>query len=324
MATEHARATGRAAPNRLRTAPIQPIRVPLALGAVRAGVERGAAVLDDGLRARAARRLPHLHERLLPSVTVPMPTGDAPLDGRACPGQAMYLDAIAAASPALAETVRTALSTGALALTLGGDHALAIGTLAAAAAAATRLAVIWIDAHGDLNTPETSPSGHVHGMSLAIALGRGPAVATRLFTGRSAIRPEDVSLLGIRDLDPSERSWLAEGTIHYATMATIDARGLDATVAGLIRRIAASGADAVHVSFDLDVLDPLLLPGTGTRAHGGFTFREAARLLRLLRESDLPICSLDWVELNPALDPSGASTSVAIELLAIALGEEPV
>lgn len=309
--------------NRLKAGPIQPVCFPLALGAVRAGVELGAAALDDALRARLIRRgFPDLLERLRPAITIPAPqAGDEPLDGRRRPGEAMYLDEIAASMPPLASAVADAIRDGALALALGGDHALSLGTLAGAAATAERLAVLWIDAHGDINTPETSPSGHVHGMPLAAALGRGPSVLTDLFAGTPPIRPEDTVMLGLRDLDPGERAWLAERTIHYATMAHIDDRGLDATIADAIDRLRASGADAVHVSFDLDVLDPLLLPGTGTRVYGGLTFREAARLLRMLRDSDLPIRSLDWVELNPALDPSGGSTAVAAELLAIALGE---
>ncbi|HET9017561.1 MAG TPA: arginase [Thermomicrobiaceae bacterium] len=310
--------------NRLVGAPIRPILVPLALGAMRAGVEQGAAALETALRARlAAHQRPELLARLRPAETVPCPAlaQDA---GRTAPGAALHVDEIAAASAALAGRVREAIDAGELAVTLGGDHAVAIGTVAGAAAAGGRLAVLWIDAHADLNAPATSPSGHVHGMPLAVALGRGAEQLTILCGTAPKLRPEDTYLLGVRDLDPAERDWLHAGRIHAATMADVDASGLEPALYGMLERMRRSGVDAVHVSFDLDVLDPLVLPGTGTRVWGGLTFREAARLLRLLRAADLPVRSLDWVELNPALDPSGASTEVAAALLAVALGEDPL
>jgi arginase len=195
--------------------------------------------------------------------------------------------------------------------------------VAGAALACHRLAVIWFDAHGDLNWPEVSPSGHVHGMPLGVSLGRGLSELTSIGV-RAELRAEDVYLIGVRSLDFAERAWIREGAIFCASMAEIDEVGLETVIERVMGRINGSAVDAVHVSFDVDALDPLVMPGTGTPSIGGLTFREAAHLLRRLRASDLPIHSLDWVELNPALDPTGNSTHAAVKLLSIALGEEQV
>ena len=302
---------------------IQPILVPMALGSLRRGVEQGPDELSRHLRSRwAARHDQDLLRRLRQDETVPV----APLpetDPERHPGQALHAHEIAQASLKLAERTRAAIDRGELALTLGGDHAVAIGSVAGAALACQRLAVIWIDAHGDMNWPEVSPSGRVHGMPLGASLGRGLQELTDIGLNPE-LRPEDVYLIGVRSLDFAERDWIREGKLTCITMSEIDDVGLDASVERIIQRIGRSGADAVHISFDVDVLDPLVMPGTGSLSVGGLTFREAAKLLRRLRGSRLPIHSLDWVELNPTLDPSGVSTETAVKLLSIALGEEIV
>lgn len=308
--------------NRLTRHSIQPIIVPMALGAVRSGVGLGAAALDRELRRRwRMKEFTEQLARLRPPDLIPIPPLSGPNEEHR-PGVAMYLEEIAAAAARQVEPTATAIDAGRLALTLGGDHAVSIGSVAGASAAAERLAVIWIDAHADLNWPEVSPSGHVHGMPLGASLGRGPSPFTGIGASSPKLRPSDTYLFGARDLDPSERDWIAEGEVHCTTMTMLDERGLEAAACRMIESIRQSEVDAVHLSFDLDVLDPSVLPGTGTPIWGGLSFREAAHLLRLLRESDLPIHSLDWVELNPMLDPSGASLTIATRLLAIALGEE--
>ncbi len=307
--------------NRLRLAPIRPIQVPLAHGAVRPGVAGGAAALDAALRSHCAeRRELHLLDRLMETEIIPVPPLDEPVQEYDA-GEALYAPLIAGISQEVAARVRESIRAGELALTLGGDHAIAIGSIAGAAAEADRLAVIWIDAHADLNWPDVSPSGHIHGMALAVALGRGPE---EFFAcpGQPWVQPQDTYLIGIRSVDAGERSWLAEGEISHFTIPAIDDAGLDAILDGIIERVRESEVDAVHVSFDVDVLDPLLLPGTGTPEWGGLGYREAARLLRRLRDADLPIRSLDWAELNPELDPTGRSTVIAAELLAVTLGED--
>jgi arginase len=308
--------------NRLSSAPVQPIQVPLSQGAVKPGVDAGAAALDAALRAYCAERGEStLLARLKESEIIPVPPLDEPVPYRRA-GEVLFAPLIAGIGQELAARVREAIGAGELALTLGGDHAIAIGTIAGATGEADRLAVIWIDAHADLNWPEVSPSGHVHGMALAVALGRG-LEAFSGSQGQPWVQPVDTYLIGIRSLDHGERSWLAKGQISHVTVPDIDEAGLDAILDPIIERIRESKADAVHVSFDVDVLDPLLLPGTGTPEWGGLGYREAARLLRRLRTADLPIRSLDWAELNPALDPTGRSVMIAAELLAVALGEDP-
>jgi arginase len=160
-------------------------------------------------------------------------------------------------------------------------------------------------------------------MPLGVSLGRGLPELTAIGLNPE-VRPDNTYLFGVRSLDPAERAWINEGTITCITTAEIDEVGLDTAISRIFERIAASGVDAVHLSFDVDVLDPLFMPGTGTMAPGGLTFREAAHLLRRIRSAPLPIHSLDWVELNPSLDPTGSSTQIATNLLAIALGEAAI
>jgi arginase len=309
--------------NWLTTARITPLCVPLALGSLHTGVDQGAATLDRELRARwQAREDLELLARLDPAADIPV----APLpqtDPVRHPGQALFAHEIAQASRALADQTHEAIEQGRLPLTLGGDHAVAIGSVAGAARACRRLAVIWVDAHGDLNWPEVSPSGRVHGMPLGVSLGRGLSELTAIGVNPE-VRPEDTYLFGIHSLDPAERAWINDGAITCITTAEIDEIGLNSAISHIFERIAASGVDAVHLSFDVDVLDPLVMPGTGTTVPGGLTMREAAHLLWRIRSAPLPIHSLDWVELNPTLDPSGSSTEIATKLLAIALGETAI
>ena len=309
--------------NRLTAAPVRPIEVPLWLGAERPGVELAPAALSAGLRRRwTERERPALLGRLASEVTIPIAT---PPDAasRLHRRSLVFLPEVATACRALASEVAAAIGGGALALSLGGDHALSIGSIAGAvrAAAPNRLGVLWIDTHPDLNTPESSPSGHLHGMALAAALGLGAPALAGLANPAPVVSPEDVCLLGVRDLDPGERRLIRERGIWALTMEEWTDAGLLPGLAGALAHLEARGVGAVHLSFDLDVLDPRLLPGTGTTVAGGLTYREASQVLRRLRAWDGPIRSLDWVELNPALDAGGWSTETAVALLATLLGE---
>lgn len=307
--------------NRLTTAPIRPLVVPLWLGAERPGVEAGAATLARQLVARWDRPdRAALTGRLREPVLIPAPV-PADVHVRLGQGWGTFREEIMATNAALANGVRHAIAAGELAVALGGDHALAIGSLAGAASSAERLGVLWIDTHPDLNTPETSFSGHLHGMPLSAALGAGPADLTAVYADAPAVHAEDVCLLGIRDIDPGEGRLIAERGIWTLTMEEWTDRGILPGLGDALAHLAARGVDAVHVSFDLDVLDPTVLAGTGTRYPGGLTMREASQLLRHLGAWDGPIRSLDWVELNPTLDPTGTSEDVATQLLATALGE---
>jgi arginase len=312
-------------PNRLAdpTAPVDIIRVPMALGADRDGVDRGAAELDHALRTRLSQRdYPEILRRLNDSIEITVAERGVAVRDAALHPNALHIEAIAAAARELSSAVSASVLAGHLPLVIGGDHALSIGSLAGAALS-RQLGVIWIDTHADINTPETSPSGHVHGMPLAAALGRGPRPLVDI-ARRSRFDLANLVYIGLRDVDRAERELLRCSPAGLYTMESIDELGIDGVVRRTVARLLDHGVERVHVSFDLDVLDPTIMPGTGTRAPGGLTYREAHRLFRLLRASDLPIVSVDVVELNPLLDPSGDSTQVAAGLTAALLGEEMV
>ncbi|GIW04843.1 MAG: arginase [Thermomicrobiales bacterium] len=310
-----------APPSRVLSAPIRLITVPLWLGAERPGVELGAQAIEAGLRARwqRAQRQELLH-RLHPTTPVEVNTPEDALQ-RLNRKQLEFLPEVAAACEQVAAAVATAVASGEVAVTLGGDHALAVGSLAGAARAARQVGVLWLDSHADLNTPATSPTGHIHGMPLAAATGHGPDALVHAGGPGPHVDPSDVCLLGTRDLDPGERMLIERYGIWMLTMEEWTDRGLLEGLELALTYLSARKVDAVHLSFDLDVLDPIVLPGTGTPVPGGLTYREASQILRRLREWDGPLISVDWVELNPSLDPSGRSTGVAVGLLATLLGE---
>ncbi|MGH3046740.1 MAG: arginase, partial [Gaiellaceae bacterium] len=200
---------------------------------------------------------------------------------------------------------------------LGGDHSVALGTLGGLAGAHGPGGVVWIDAHGDLNTPQTSPSGNVHGMPLAVALGRaGDGFASDVWP-LPALDPERVALIGIRSLDEGERALVHETGIGVYTMTELDRRGVEPVVREALARV--EGAAFVHVSLDMDVVDPDVAPGVGTPVRGGLSYREAHLAMELVAESGL-LGSLEIVEVNPILDRENATAQLAVELAASAFG----
>jgi arginase len=206
-----------------------------------------------------------------------------------------------------------------LPLVLGGDHSIALGTLGGLARAhGTTGGVLWIDAHGDLNTPESSPSGNVHGMPLAAALG----MAGALFQGDTwtlpAVTPDRVALVGVRSLDDGERSRIRELGVKIFTMSDVDRIGIERAIRESLSHIAGPGF--VHVSLDMDALDPEVAPGVGTPVRGGLSYREAHLALELVAESGLA-GSIEVVEVNPILDRENATAQLAVELVASALGK---
>lgn len=206
-------------------------------------------------------------------------------------------------------------------IVLGGDHSISIGSLGAIAADRS-VGVVWFDAHGDYNTPETSPSGNVHGMSLAAALGAG-SFADQSWSRATGVDPHQVSLVGTRDLDRGEAAALRESDIGVWTMSDIDAEGIGAVTERAIER-ASDGVDAVYVSLDLDFIDPLEAPGVGTPVHGGVTYREAhlamEQIGRLLYE-DNRLAGMDVMEVNPIRDRENQTAELATELVASAFGD---
>jgi arginase len=218
----------------------------------------------------------------------------------------------------IAARVAAATKRGALPLVLGGDHSVALGTLGGLASVHGAGGVLWIDAHADVNTPESSPTGNVHGMPLAAALGlAGPGFESDAWP-LPAVDPRKVALVGVRELDPGEGALLRDAGVRVFTMSEIDRIGLERAVRESLDRIA--GASFVHVSLDLDVLDPDVAPGVGTPVRGGLTYREAHLAMELVAESAL-VGSLEVVEVNPILDSENTTAQTAVELVASALGK---
>ena len=245
--------------------------------------------------------------------------GDAAPDG---PVEGRGLQAVAAWTRALARAVEAALDAGDLPLVAGGDHSLSLGSVEGAmrhcARAGRPLFVLWLDAHADFNTPETSPSGNVHGMPLAALCGE-PGFET-LFpeSERPPLDPARVHLFGLRSIDAGERALVSARRVAVTDMRDIDEFGVVAPLRRILERVAAADGH-LHVSFDVDFLDPTVAPGVGTTVPGGATFREAHLIMEMLHDSGL-VRSLDVVELNPFLDERGRSARVLVELVASLFG----
>jgi arginase len=231
---------------------------------------------------------------------------------------ARYLPEIKAACGRVARLVGRAIEQDMLPLVLGGDHSVALGTLGGLARARGTGGVLWIDAHGDLNTPETSPSGNVHGMPLAAAIGLGDDRFESDLWTLPAVDPNRVALVGLRSADARERERIKELGIKAFTMSEIDRIGIERAIRESLTHIAGPGF--VHVSLDMDALDPEVAPGVGTPVRGGLSYREAHLALELVAESGLA-GSLEVVEVNPILDRENATASLAVELVASALGK---
>ena len=231
--------------------------------------------------------------------------------------RARFLPEIHDTCELIAARVAEATARGAVPLVLGGDHSVALGTLGGLASVHGPGGVLWIDAHSDINTPETSPSGNVHGMALAAALGlAGPGFESEAWP-LPAVDPKRVALVGTRLLDDGERRLLRDAGVRVFTMSEIDRIGIERAVRESLDRI--SGPGFVHVSLDMDVLDPDVAPGVGTPVRGGLTYREAQLALELVAESGVA-GSLEVVEVNPILDRENTTATTAVELVASALG----
>jgi arginase len=232
--------------------------------------------------------------------------------------RARFLAEIRSTCEGVARRVGEAVAQGRLPIVLGGDHSIALGTLGGLAAAAGGPgAALWIDAHGDLNTPQTTPSGNVHGMPLAAALGHGGEGFESDAWPLPALDPARTTLIGVRSLDDGERALLGALDLAVHTMSEIDRRGIEPLVAHALER--AAGAAFVHVSLDMDALDPEVAPGVGTAVRGGLSYREAHLAMELVAESGL-LGSFEIVEVNPILDRENATAALAVELAASAFG----
>ncbi|MEB8095858.1 arginase [Staphylococcus caprae] len=219
-------------------------------------------------------------------------------------------------SKAVSETVKN----GNFPLTLGGDHSIAVGSISGISQYYNNLGVIWYDAHGDLNVPEESPSGNVHGMPLRILAGDGPDELVHLNGFTPKVKPENIVLIGMRDLDKGEREYIKDQNIKTFTMADIDRFGIQEVIERALEYLKSRNIDGLHFSLDVDALDPSETPGTGTRVLGGLSYRESHFALELLSESKL-VTSMDLVEVNPLIDHLNSTAEQAVALLGTFFGE---
>jgi arginase len=238
--------------------------------------------------------------------------------------RAKYLKQIAATCKEQAQWVMRALRAGFMPLVLGGDHSIGVGTVAGVAdfyrRKGKKIGLIWVDAHSDMNTPETSPSGNVHGMPLANCLGYGPRALTHLLGRSPFLSPRNAVLVGVRDVDLKERPAVKESGLNVYTMRQIDERGLRAVMQEAIA-LADRDTAGFSVSLDMDFVDPTEAPGVGTPVRGGATYREAHLVMEMIADSKRML-SLEIVEVNPVIDVSNQTAILAVELACSGLGKK--
>jgi arginase len=297
---------------------IRIIGVPMDLGASRRGVDMGPSTLRvAGLQARL-KQLGHQVEDI-GNIVVKQPE-----EQHYGVKNAKYLEEIADTCKGLAEISRKALDEGFLPLVLGGDHSIAVGTTAGAAAHyrkdSKRIGLIWLDAHGDMNTPESSPSGNIHGMPLASIMGYGPPELTELAGIRPMVEPRSVALVGVRDLDSRERRLVKDSGVHVFTMRDIDERGMRDVMSEALR-FTSDDTAGIAVSLDMDFVDPSDAPGVGTPVRGGVTYREAHLALEMIADSRSMI-SFELVEINPVIDLHNTTATLGVELVLSGLGKK--
>jgi arginase len=313
-----ARRRGLALPPERAIAPreIRLIGVPMDLGAGRRGVDMGPSAMRlAGLEAN----LEALGHRVTDLGDVPVPIPEVRKPG---PGP-KYLKEILAACDKLARKVERILEERAVPIVLGGDHSIALGTATGLARHFRRkgrdFGLLYVDAHGDMNTPESSPSGNVHGMPLAAVLGLGSRDLVEFGGFSPKVKRERTALLGIRNVDDAERGLILKAGIAAYTMRDLDERGMPAVVREALA-VVTSGTEGFHLSFDLDSLDPTIAPGTGTPVRGGIGYREAHLLMELVADTG-HLVSMEIAELNPVLDDRNVTGQLAVDLILSAFGK---
>jgi len=297
--------------------PVHIIGVPLDLGGNRRGVDMGPS----------AFRIAGIGEKIAGLKRAVVDKGDLPaaipeIHPHGDPHK-KFIDEIARVCQQLHQIALESLHEGALPLVLGGDHSLAAGSVAASAAYARMrnlpVGLLWIDAHGDMNTPASTPSGNVHGMPLAALLGPEPAELAGIGGFSPTVLPRHTALLGVRNLDEREKELVRNSGVHVFTMKDIDRLGVAAVAEQALAAISA-GTAGIHVSLDLDVCDPSIAPGVGTPVKGGFNYREAHMIMEIVADSQ-QLVALDLVEVNPTLDVRNATAEFGAELALSALGK---
>jgi arginase len=286
--------------------------VPMDLGQRRRGVDMGpSAIRYAGLHGQLKALGHTVHDS--GNFSVPLPEHEPPDTSRA-----RHLPSIAGVCRDIYEQAKGCVERGERTLFLGGDHSLSIGTVSAITAFTQDVGVLWVDAHGDFNTPDITPSGNVHGMALAALMGRGAPELTSIGRAGAKIAPSQAVILGARDIDANEKVALREAGVLVLTMREIDAKGMAAAAQRALDHF--EPLSRIHVSLDMDVLDPSEAPGVGTPVPGGLSYREGHLLMEILHDSG-KVESLDVVEVNPILDDRNKTARLAVELVASLFGK---
>jgi len=301
----------------MRQSHIAIIGAPMDLGAGRRGVDMGPSALRvAGLNEKIASLGYEVED--LGNIVV-----DQPENLPVGPTNARYLPQIAHTCSRLATMVEHAAEDGRVPLVLGGDHSVAMGTVTGMSChfrkRGEKMGLIWVDAHADMNTPESSPSGNVHGMPLACVIGLGPNELVCLGGYAPKVDPANIAIIGLRSVDEVERQNVHSTGVHAFTMRDIDERGLRSVMQEAISH-ASNGTAAFHLSFDMDVLDPQEAPGVGTPVRGGITYREAHLAMETICDSG-KMCSMEVVEVNPVIDEANRTALLAVELVMSAMGK---
>ena len=291
------------------------IGVPLDYGQSRRGVDMGPSAMRY---AGAVGRLEAIGHEVEDewNIYVGAAAGDKPSHSNL-----KNLEEVVQATTALAKKVEAVLRADRFPLVLGGDHSIAIGTLAGLATKYGNLGVIWYDAHADMNTEETSPSGNIHGMPLAVSMGFGHEKLVAIGQAGPKVKPKNIVIIGARSVDPGERELIKEKGIKVYTMHEIDRDGMTAVMKDAIAYLQSRHLDGVHLSLDLDGLDPLYTPGVGTPVPGGISYRESHLAMEMLEDARM-ITSAEFVEVNPILDDKNKTADVAVGLMGSLFGEK--
>lgn len=286
------------------------IGVPVNYGCDREGAQYGPKILRDNNIEELIRNEGH---ELCDKGNIDVPFAD-PKEKYEYHKNLKYLKPIVEYNNNLAEAVYNSLMVGAMPFVLGGDHSLGMGSIAGTSKYFNEIAVIWIDAHADINTEYTSPSGNIHGMPLAASMNVGNKALTDIYFRGQKVKPENVYILGARDIDPGEYKLAEETKINLFTMDTIREEGLDRVLNIIVSKINESNVDGVHLSFDIDALDSSLVPGTGTPVSGGFVLKECKDIFTYLIKN-VNISTIDFVEFNPVIDVNNETLKICFDIL---------
>lgn len=292
---------------------IRIIGVPMDLGQGRRGVDMGPYALRY---AELEKRLESLGHQVVDSGNLPVPVPEEVIEVAA---ELPRLATVSQVNRTLADFCANTMAENGFPIVLGGDHSIAAGSVAGVRASG-KVGVLWIDAHADFNTPDTSPSKNLHGMPLGALVGQEPA-ALAPYLNDEKVHPREVVLIGLRSVDSEERQLLLERAVKVFTMRDVDELGIAEVTRQALNHFTRRGIDRIHVSFDPDVLDPAIAPGVGTPVPGGLTYREAHLLMELLAD-DERVVSLDVVEINPILDAHNGTAGLTVDLIASLLGQK--